>query len=288
MIHILLLILKIIGIVLLAVIFLMLLLLFYPVTYKMKGVVRKNDYQIKISAGWLFQIIHFKLTADKEEWRFFFKVFGIPIVKYPQKRKKKEDIQKTDIKKKSAESFEQQVEEGEEILDKILQIREGKVEEEKKTESKRQKKNILTRIQKFFVNLFSRIKEFALNIKAKKDKIIEIKKFISANTTKEAYQYAKKILFQVIKHIFPAKIRGRIHYGFDMPDITGKTLGYIAMICGTFHMNPKHIKIEPDFNHKVFEGNISLKGHVMAGVIVFYLFQLYRKKEIRDIIKKIN
>ena len=81
MIHILLLILKIIGIVLLAVIFLVLLLLFYPVTYKMKGVVHKNDYQIKISARWLFQIIHFKLSADNEGWQFFLKAFGISIVK---------------------------------------------------------------------------------------------------------------------------------------------------------------------------------------------------------------
>lgn len=289
MIHILLLILKIIGIVLLAVIFLVLLLLFYPVTYKMKGVVRKNDYQIKISAGWLFQIIHFKLSADNEGWQFFLKAFGISIVKYPQKRKKKEDIQKTVIKKKSEGSFEQPVkEDGEEILDKILQIREGKVEEEKKTESKKQNNNIIIKIQKFLIYLFLKIKNLVLNIKAKKDKIIEIKKFISANTTKEAYHYAKKILFQVIKHISPAKIRGRIHYGFDMPDITGKTLGHIAIIFGMFHINPKHIRIAPDFNHKVFEGDISLKGHVMAGVIVFYLFQLYRKKEIRDIIKKIS
>ena len=62
-------------------------------------------------------------------------------------------------------------------------------------------------------------------------KIKEMKNFISANTTKEAYRYGKRMIIKLLRHIFPRRIKAELHFGFEQPDATGKMLGYMGMRC---------------------------------------------------------
>ena len=104
MIHILLLILKIIGIVLLVILSLALLILFFPVTYRVKGELGQKDYCVKVTAGWLFGIIHFGLLKDKTTEKYALRVFGIPVKKYPKKEKHKKQKAYREQKKSHEET----------------------------------------------------------------------------------------------------------------------------------------------------------------------------------------
>jgi hypothetical protein len=154
-----------------------------------------------------------------------------------------------------------------------------------KNSFKKRIKNILRKI----CNIIRKIKEYIylkfFDIKDMYDKVAEFNKFIKSKTTKEAYRFAKRIIIKLIKHIFPSKIKGNLHFGFDEPDKTGKTLGYIAMIFQVFNVNIKKIKIEPDFDKKIFEGNVSVKGHFVIGLVLIYVLRLYFKREIRLVVK---
>lgn len=316
MIHILLLILKIIGIVLLVVLSLALLILFFPVTYKVVGKLEQKDYHLKVAAGWLFGIIYFGMLKDKNIEKYALRVFGIPVKKYPKKAKYKKEKQnkkqkkshkemKDEISKQPEKNFKADTEtektpvtvgyENQMPEDSSVKERAGREETGEKSKDTEKKKNIahkvtdfIKKVIQFFKKAIFKGKLLSKNIEETKEKIIEIKKFVSANTTKEAYKYAKKIFIKILKHILPKKIRGNIHFGFETPDLTGKTLGYIAIGFSNFHINPKHINIEPDFENRVLEGNIKIKGRIMIGVIGIYLLKLYMKKEIRSIINKFS
>ncbi len=118
------------------------------------------------------------------------------------------------------------------------------------------------------------------------DKVKHFKKVITSSVTKKAYRYAKNILKKLFKHIMPGKIKADINFGFEEPDLTGKTLGYIAVTASAFNVNMKRINIVPDFEKSVLKGRICMKGHIVVGIVLIYLMKLYFNKEIHYLVKK--
>ena len=142
-------------------------------------------------------------------------------------------------------------------------------------------KGFILGARKNIKNIYSKFKEKCAKVRA-------VKAFINSPTTKKAFKFGKEIIIKTLRHIFPKKIKGNIEIGFESPDLTGKTLGYIAMGYSVFNVNPKKIKITPDFQNEIFNGNVKLSGHIMLGVVLYYGLRFYFNKEIHRIIKKIG
>lgn len=306
MIHILLLILKIIGIVLLAVFVLALLVLFFPIMYTAEAEVQGKRRTADVTAYWLFHIVHFRLKYRGDNSNYVLRVFGIPVsLSRKNKKSKKKKTDKSSVSKK----------EDNHKKDKIFSNKENNPEksEHKNTQSKckdggtegaaetfddensiekSKKSNIIKGIINRLKSIIEKIKtlfsQVINNTKSSFDKIKEIKKFITDNTTKEAYNYGKRIVIKLIKHIFPKRIRADIRFGFEEPHITGQALGGIAMAFGTLGINPKKIVINPDFENKVFQCKARCRGHILLGVAGVYILKFYFKKEIHDIIKRFS
>lgn len=306
MVHILFLILKIIGIILLVILALCLLVLFFPVTYRAKGSFDEKNYAIDLKCGWLFHLLHFRGKFTKEEKIAKLRIVGVSInllkdksdsskdKKTKEKRKKNDTStqQKTNATSKNAtenKNHNSSIKVSEHIQQKDSV--EGK-ETDKSTEEKKaiydKLKDIFKKICSFFKKTKEKTKSTFKNVEGAYNKVKEAKAFITANTTKEAYRYGKKIIIKIVKHIFPSKIRANIHFGFDEPDKTGKMLGCMAMAFSTFHINVKHVSIVPNFDKKVMEGNAKARGHFFLGIILIDGLRFYFKKEIHDIIKKFS
>lgn len=287
MIHILLLVLKVIGIILLVVLCLALLILFFPITYVGNVNVKDKLVYGKLKAGWLFHIIHFGMKFEKSDVFCVLRVFGIPVFS----TKKKNVVSDSETYRNQSLSEEEKIITSEKQTE-VKSKNETEVEPENKTnveqesETKTSKKSIIEKIKELFDTIKIKVLDILKKIKEYCRKAKEIKEFITANTTKEAYNYAKKIIIKLFKHIIPKKIRGKVLLGFDEPHITGQTLGYIAMGFSMFHINPRHIVIESDFEKKVLVGNVKFKGRIVLGVVFYYILKLYFKKEINDIIRK--
>lgn len=322
MIHIFLLILKIIGIILLVIFCLALLILFFPITYTANINLKDEMFYGKLKAGWLFNIIRFGMKFEKKDVSYKLRVLGISVFsskRKEKKRSKKEKDEKDNIKKyknkkestetskdsinsftkseKKQEKNETHIDGSEETnidLDTELNNSLNKAYDETESETK-SKKNIIEKIKEIFCKvkgfiykIKGKISDVFVNVKKYYNKAKEIKELITANTTKEAYNYGKKKIIKLMKHIFPKKIKGKLLFGFEQPHMTGQVLGYIAMAFSMFHINPKQIVIEPDFEKKIMVGNVKLKGRVLVGVVAYYILKLYFKKEIKEVIKKFN
>lgn len=304
MVHILFFSLKIIGIILLVIFALCLLILFFPVTYRAKGSIDGKDYAIDLKCGWLFHLLHFRGKLTKEEKIAKLRILGIPINLLKDETDSLKDEMSKEKKKKEKSSSQKKSHNKTATKDKIDkstvkvpdEIQQKDVEEEKETDKLIEEKkpicdkikDIFERICSFFKKTKEKIKSAFKNVEDAYNKAKEIKAFITANTTKEAYQYGKKIIIKVVKHIFPSKIRANIHFGFEEPDKTGQMLGYIAMTLSMFRINVKHVLVVPNFDKKVVEGNIKAKGHFLIGVLLINGLRFYFKKEIHDIIKKFS
>lgn len=80
----------------------------------------------------------------------------------------------------------------------------------------------------------------------------------NSNEAKNAFFTVKKRLKRILKKILPRRAHADITFGFDSPDFTGKVYGVYTLFAKRFDASSRVI---PDFERKVFEGNLYCKGH---------------------------
>lgn len=299
MVHILLLILKIIGIILLAVLGLVLLLLFFPITYVGKIEVNEKNISYRIRVGWLFHLLHVGVKGTNADYRGAIRIFGIPLKGLKNsgdKEKKKKSKKSTKKNHKEEQSLIKESDDGlkeskedHSPKDPVEQtsLNENIISEnEEKTNKDSKIKIFFNKIKEFFIKIKDQIKEITQKAEGIGNKLIELKNFITAKTTKRAYNYGKKMVFKLLRHLKPRRIKADVTFGLEQPDATGKMLGYIAVAFSTLRINPKRIQISPDFEQKIIKGHAVIKGHLILGIVLLYCLKFYFNKDIHRIIKK--
>jgi len=116
-------------------------------------------------------------------------------------------------------------------------------------------------------------------------KIEMIKNLLESPTFERAYERAKKDLFLILRHIMPKKIDADILLGLGDPASTAQLLAGINVI-NTF--NDYDIWMEPDFDDKVVEADIDIKGRVALWRLLLSAARVYFNKDIRKVWKRIN
>lgn len=92
-----------------------------------------------------------------------------------------------------------------------------------------------------------------------KKKIRRLQKFWNLSCTVKTREYLKKYIPRTLKHILPRKVKGYVHYGMDEPYKTGQVTGYLSLLPFVYQ---KGLSIQPDFEQKVLELDVKLKGRI--------------------------
>lgn len=114
-----------------------------------------------------------------------------------------------------------------------------------------------------------------------KKKIDDIKMIINDEANKEMVRLLYSQLKALFKEIMPVKYKINIHYGCDDPYRTGQLLMYISVFYGLSGIN---MNITPDFNEKILEGDIYIKGRVRICKLLMIVFCVYRNKRFRELV----
>lgn len=114
-----------------------------------------------------------------------------------------------------------------------------------------------------------------------KKKIDDIKMIINDEANKEMVRLLYSQLKALFKEIMPVKYKINIHYGCDDPYRTGQLLMYISVFYGLSGIN---MNITPDFNEKILEGDIYIKGRVRIYKLLMIVFRVYRNKRFRELV----
>lgn len=95
-------------------------------------------------------------------------------------------------------------------------------------------------------------------------------------------------LKRLLKAIAPRRIKGHLEYGSEDPADTGKFLAGAAMLYPVYKGN---LSIIPNFDTKIIEFDLMLKGRIYISTVVFILLKLYFNKKVKrfiHIMKKEN
>ena len=295
--HMILTVLKVIGIFLLVVLglvlFVLLSALFVPVCYRMWGKRTADILEGKASVSWLFGLIRLSVGYADSQSKLELYLFGIPLLalkdRIDRRRKnRRKSVKRMRQRKSSDTKPADQIRKDNQAV-QVKEPAEKPVQDQVDSDSTEQEpdtaavifqkiKEILLKIWRFPGRVLERIRKSRLTFRQFCDKIKKWYRFLQMDDTKQALLFLKGKGFLVLRHMLPVKIQGNLHFGFEDPSITGQVLAVAGMV---YPLYGKTFRIIPDFEQQVLEGEVNLKGRVFGGYLLLQAWQIYRCKEIR-------
>ena len=315
--HILLFLLKLIGIVLLVILGLIVLILaivlLTPIRYRI-GASKYQTIQAEGKVTWLFRLIEmvFKLDTGAEEGKRLHLSFRIAWLKLydNQKPKEKRIKQKKTRKTKSKPESEQ--------LEKVIQSAKPEQSEAKvqpiKTEQATEMKNempkavhpekilrlaknaankILSLIRGVFSLICSilsipskimdgleKLENFFTKLREKKEAFLAFYNEAHNHQWFTAFWHRlKKLLLKIL----PRADRLYLHFGFEDPATTGQVLGGLSIlypICG------EKMELCPEFNEEILEGEVKCHGRIRPVSLVIFAVKSFLNKQFFSMVKQ--
>ncbi|MDD6811388.1 MAG: DUF2953 domain-containing protein [Lachnospiraceae bacterium] len=315
MLHIILLILKIIGIVLgvlLGTVLLVLCMaLFVPVHYQIEAKRTEGEGNPPIEAAakitWLLHFINLKVSYPAEVYLkarvMIFPIFQLPPKPQKEKRKKaakqkenteSESRKKTDREKTAEETKE--TDHGKEMsgTDKTVEreqtlTKDASWNETVCPETENESKSLWERVLQFFhkvIQFFQNIRYTIAGICAKIKEICENIEYylnvIKSDTFQKAFLLCKNELGDVFRYIMPRRLNADITVGMEDPATTGQILSYYGIL---YPLIGNHVTVTGDFEKKRLEGQIFIKGKIKLFKLLKAGIRIYFNKDIKRLLK---
>lgn len=320
MIHILFMILKALGILLLVLLFLVLLIvctvLFLPFCYRAQVLKEEEGFACVKASGrvsWLFGAVALTASYEEQKPEAQILLFGASLETWKRRLKKirrgeasvpRTEENETENALEAEKTAEQKAPDQKEKQQKVTAQKE---QPEQEQEPDAPKKSILERffgrieyLPEKLLNLASRLLQTAFRLLELPFRLLEkleqkiqagrrlkrkwesVKKFFRSKMFREALLHAKKEVLYFLKKAAPKKVTGTVRFGFNDPALTGETLGILGMIYGKL---PKDFSIQPDFEQEILQGDVRMKGSFQAVTAAGIALRLFRDQNLRKTIR---
>ena len=320
MIHILFMILKALGILLLVLLFLVLLIvctvLFLPFCYRAQVLKEEEGFACVKASGrvsWLFGAVALTASYEEQKPEAQILLFGASLETWKRRLKKirrgEASVPRTEEKEteKALEAEKTAEQKAPDQKEKQQKVTAQKEQPEQEQEPDAPKKSILERffgrieyLPEKLLNLASRLLQTAFRLLELPFRLLEkleqkiqagrrlkrkwesVKKFFRSKMFREALLHAKKEVLYFLKKAAPKKVTGTVRFGFNDPALTGETLGILGMIYGKL---PKDLSIQPDFEQEILQGDVRMKGSFQAVTAAGIALRLFRDQNLRKTIR---
>lgn len=316
MLHVILGILKVIGIILLAavglILFSLLALLFVPIRYRIAGKKEEAVLEGRVQISWLLRIIGFDVECAKGQLVMRLKLFGLTLKRIGGEEEKKRhrggsgDSRKRGRKEDSS-SHETEMEDQKELLREISEEQEApsqKVpgdqedwtkasnEMPKREEPKRREQifGVLMSFPEYLLegaerlrNILDAGEEKAERWKTSCEKLRKRAAPFLEEESKALYGRLLGHLKYLWKHYGPRSLQGWLRFGTGAPDVTGELTGVLYLLLPA---SAGEFEVFPDFTETIFETEIRMKGHIRSCHLVKIAVSLWLDKRLRKLIRK--
>ena len=320
MIHILFMILKALGILILVLLLLVLLIvctvLFLPFCYRAQVLKEEEGFACVKASGrvsWLFGAVALTASYEEQKPEAQILLFGASLETWKRRLKKirrgeasvpRTEENETENALEAEKTAEQKAPDQKEKQQKVTAQKE---QPEQEQEPDAPKKSILERffgrieyLPEKLLNLASRLLQTAFRLLELPFRLLEkleqkiqagrrlkrkwesVKKFFRSKMFREALLHAKKEVLYFLKKAAPKKVTGTVRFGFNDPAPTGETLGILGMIYGKL---PKDLSIQPDFEQEILQGDVRMKGSFQAVTAAGIALRLFRDQNLRKTIR---
>lgn len=276
MVHILLLILKAIGILILVLLGLVLavvcLVLFVPVCYEAGGS-WKDKPAGKGKISWLFGAVSLSAGYDGDESGLTagVRLFGQKLWEMGEEKETpkapwpldEETLRGTDAERKEPKDRKKPEEKETALWEENQQPR---PEPEDKRHTEHKKKDVFGRIKVFLEKLKFSFQSFCDKLKNMQNIAEEKKAWLEDEENQASLKLLWKQTGRFLRHVCPRGGEGSVTFGFEEPYLTGQVLSAAALIYPFFEGN---LEICPVFDDTVFEAEGSFKGRIRAGYLLW-------------------
>lgn len=115
-------------------------------------------------------------------------------------------------------------------------------------------------------------------------KIGMLRNFFENEENQQTIRLVWSQIKKLIRHILPRKMNGRVKFGFDDPAVTGQILTYISPFYGWY---AETIVVEPVFDEQLLEGELHFSGYVRIGTMFWRTIRVCLNKNFRVLLKKL-
>lgn len=291
--HILLMILKILGIVLLVLIGILILLLcavlFIPVCYQATGELFEEK-KFHIRGTWLFFVLRVVGEIEGKAVTVKIQLFGFPVFSYPKaqepnkKRKKRRKKRSRRVKEKdtcvSKSDWEgKDTQQESEIEKELCHLEQSQIEKKKeKTRKSGKIKQILAKIGEWILMIPQKLKQLGKNL-------AHIKEMLYDENNKAAVTHGFQEIKYLLRHFGPRKILADLTFSTGDPAFTGQLLGVIC-IFPIIYQNDMHLI--PDFESEsaYVRGTFQIRGRIRFIHALCAGVRILKDKNIRNLIRK--
>lgn len=313
-------ILKAIGILLVSVLGILIALisifLLIPIRYSVQAK-KYEDVFVRVKAGWFFRILYFKMIYEKEKLSSQVRIFGFllwdsnkPKKKRTKKKKKRKKSRKQtakNINKAQENEIPKKINTADELIETDI-AKKAETSEREETPKKIDKSEQMDRLeqtdkknqsktrQTFFSKIKYKIKAFYAQIKAipsglkrfilkSRNQFSLLKAFLQDEINRQGIKKIWDSVKKLVRHILPEKLSADLRFGTGDPCSTGQVLAIISL---TYQLYEKSIRIIPDFEESVIEGNVFIKGRIRLGTLLIITIKLLLNKNFKQLKKNFN
>ena len=74
---------------------------------------------------------------------------------------------------------------------------------------------------------------------------------------------------------------GHVLFGMEDPATTGRILSYVCLL---FPLYGEHLEVQADFEQKVLEADVRMRGRIRVFTVLRIALRLYRDKNVRHVL----
>ncbi len=135
------------------------------------------------------------------------------------------------------------------------------------------------KVADLFRKLSYAVKKIFVAVRSGTEKAVLVKEFVFGEECLGFVCVVRDNVLHLWRHIKPKLLKIDMTIGFDDPAVTGQVLGIIAAFCGAAGIMPC---VTPDFEKRVFESDIEIKGRVTVFVLLKILIKVYFCEELKE------
>lgn len=274
--------LKLIGIILLVllgiVLTLLVLLLFVPVRYQIKGSVLE-DKTVRVKLHWLLHLLVFSLSYEEKKLTTEFRILGFRLFPREKKKSALDDTDFDDIEEAEDERVMQ------EPVQEIPQLTATEYSGEPQTDSpethRRQKRQPKRKIAAFI----DKWKRFWEKIKQIPDKVSAIWSVISDEGNHKVVSLVWEQIRYLLRHSRFRKLKTDLTFSAGDPATTGQILGVFCMFPMLYQYE---VSVVLDFESEQWylRGTFEIKGHARLVHVLRSGILLWKEKEVRRFVNR--
>lgn len=291
--HVILQILAVIGIVLLVLLALLILtvlaVLFVPIRYRASGEKEADRIEGVAAVSFLYPFLSFKWQRAGNENRWALRLLGIKLkssrkadkgkVAEPEKtdKGKAEETAQAAKPEKAAEPVKEEKQpatpsvQNAEAEDAARQAEETGTQETNRTSSEKKARFTISGLCDKMENI--------------RDNIEYYKERLTAEENRLFLKRTKERIFAVLKSIKPKVLTARVVCGTGSPDTTG----YVCAVYGMLYpVIEDRISFTADFENKVLDGELSVKGKVRVATLVRHGIKILLDKQLKVFLKEMK